>query len=648
MNVNICKSALGFISALIIIGPLCPAETLANDGREFFKQRPANDPSGKIMTPHDVVANRALSPYTSLWYFEKMKDRTPVYPQAFTKGHSMYLVKTPGDTLCIAQGDDGIVYGEVVSRNEFGIENGIFMAPDRSKVAFYRKDESRVHLFPFLDISTRQGDLKTTRYPMAGTENSEKIDLAIYDIASGTTVYADVEGEFGADQYLTNICWSPDSRFIYIQVLDRAQQNLNLNEYCPQTGRKIRNILSEHSETWVEPQQPLKWIKGDASKAIYFTDNRSAYWNLYLIDLKTLKIERLTKVDKDVEYVDNDARNVYFTAPDVHPVNNYLWKVNIKSGKTEQMTMEEGWHSIAMSEDCKEYVDEYQALDKAPSATLKSTKDNKVIKVLQESKDPSLDFAYTEITMGTVTSANGRDLNYYRLIKPKDFDPTKKYPLILYVYGGPHSQMVRNTWLASYRRWEMYMAQRGFVVFVMDNRGTQRHGAEYEHSIYRQCGQNEMQDQMQAIAMLKEIPWIDADRIGVYGWSYGGFMSLSLATNYPDTFKVCAAGGPVIDWKWYEVMYGERYMSTPQKNPEGFAKTSLLNSAKNLKANTLVIQGAVDPTVLPINALSFIQECIDNDIQVQYFTYPYGEHNMIRHDREHLVEKVANHFINNL
>lgn len=647
---------LGLVSAFLI-----SISASANDGMGIFVKKEANNPDGKILSAWDVVLNRELSTSAGNWRKSVMQRKgweraqTAAFPKAFTKDQSMYVIKAEGDTLCIAQGGNGIVYGESVSRNEFGIMGGIFMAPDRSKVAFYRKDESRVHLFPLLDITQPQGGLNAIRYPMAGTPNSEKIDLYVYDFATSSTTVLDVEGEYGSDQYLTNISWNPCSDVIYIQLLDRAQQNMKLNSYDAASGRKIATLLTEHSDTWVEPQKALQWIKGSTNKAIYATDNRDGFWNLYLVDTDKVPSDperaaplRLTAVDKDVEYVANDGKYLYFTAPDLRPVNNYLWRVNMKNGKIEQMTTEEGWHSVVMSPDCQEYVDIYQNVAQAPKASLKRCKDNKVIEVLQEPQDPTSDYAYTEVTLSNTTSANGRDINFYRLVKPKDFDPSKKYPLIVYVYGGPHSQMVNNTFLAGYRRWEMYMAQRGFVVFVMDNRGTQRHGAAYEHSIYRQCGQNEMADQRAALDMLMEIPWIDKDRIGVYGWSYGGFMSLSLATNYPDIFKVCVAGGPVIDWKWYEVMYGERYMSTPQKNPEGFAKTSLLNSAKNLKAKTLVIQGAVDPTVVPLNALSFVQECINNGIQVEYFTYPKGEHNMVGNDRVHLVEKVSQHFIDNL
>lgn len=645
-------TALGLLSALFI-GTLATVPASANDGHEFYITRKANNPSGKIMTAEDVVYNPKLSPVSAVGYYENLERRNRTrngvqYPVAVTKNQSLYVIRAKGDSVLVAKGGDGIVYGESVSRNEFGINGGIFMSPDKSKVAFYRKDESRVALFPLLDITKPGGALKATRYPMAGTSNTEKIDLGIYDLASGKTVYADVDGEFGWDQYLTNISWDPESAHIYIQVLDREQQNVRLIRYSAADGSRQGIVLSEHSNTWVEPQEPLQWIKGRNNLAIYTTDNRDNFWNLYLIDVNTNKIERLTPVDRDVHYLANDGKYVYFTAPDFHPVNNYLWKVDIKTKKVEQMTTEVGWHSISMSEDCSTYVDVYERLDMAPRSVIKSTKNNKVISVLQESLDPTTEYAFTEITMGTVTSANGQDLNYYRMIKPKDFDPNKKYPLILYVYGGPHSQLVRNTFLGSYRRWEMYMAQRGYVVFVMDGRGTPNHGAKYEHSIYRQCGQNEMADQMQAINMLRYIPWIDEDRIGVYGWSYGGFMSLSLSTNYNDVFKVCAAGGPVIDWKWYEVMYGERYMSTPQNNPEGFAKTSLLNKAKDVKAKTLVIEGGNDDTVVPQHALSFLQECINNNIPIEYFTYPNAGHNMRGQDRVHLVEKISAHFIENL
>ncbi|MDE6878932.1 MAG: prolyl oligopeptidase family serine peptidase, partial [Odoribacter sp.] len=291
----------------------------------------------------------------------------------------------------------------------------------------------------------------------------------------------------------------------------------------------------------------------------------------------------------------------------------------------------------------KYFIDSYSSLNVPRVLELRQT-NGKPVRELLRAENPTKEYNYGEITLGSLKSADGKFDNYYRLIKPMNFDPAKKYPVILYVYGGPHSQMVKNTWQAELRRWEMYMAQHGYVVFVMDNRGTSNQGAEYEKAIHRYCGQAEMADQMKGIEFLKSQPWVDADRIGVHGWSYGGFMTISLITNHPDVFKVAVAGGPVIDWKWYEVMYGERYMETPQSNPEGYAKVSLMNKAKELKGKLLICQGAIDNTVLWEHSLSFIRECIKNQVQVDYFPYPCAEHNVFGRDRIHLMQKVTDYF----
>ena len=306
------------------------------------------------------------------------------------------------------------------------------------------------------------------------------------------------------------------------------------------------------------------------------------------------------------------------------------------------MTTEEGWHNITMSGDCAYFVDNYSSI-KVPRNVDLTMNTGKVVRRLQEVENPNKDYNFGEITLGKIKADDGSDL-YYRLIKPMDFDPNKKYPVIHYVYGGPHSQLVTNTWNASLRMWEMYMAQHGYVVFVIDNHGTPNRGKAFEDIIHRQCGQVEMKDQVKGIEWLKSFPWVDANRIGVHGWSYGGFMTISLITNYPDIYKVAVAGGPVIDWKWYEVMYGERYMDTPQENPEGYAKTSLIAKAKDLKGKLLICQGAVDPVVVWEQSLSFIRECIKNNVQVDYFPYPCAEHNVMGRDRIHLMQKVTNYF----
>ena len=560
---------------------------------------------------------------------------------AYTRENNLYLFDGEKEVAVTAYEDKNIVCGQTVSRNEFGISGGIFFSPDATKLAFYKKDESRVTDFPLLDITTRTGTLKNIKYPMNGMP-SEHVSLGVYDIASGSTTYLQVT-DFDEERYLTNITWSPDSKRIYIQVLDRAQKNVHLNSYDAATGAQLKQILTEHNDLWVEPQQPLVFLESDPSQFIYTTDNRDGYWNLYLCNDEG-EVKRLTKTDASVKYVSQDEKYVYYTSAEVSPIDNHLFRVELKTGEQTRLTTAEGWHTASMSKSGKYFLDTYSSLN-VPRVVELGRTDGKPARELFRAEDPTVGYNYAPITIGTVKSADGKYDNYYRLIKPLDFDPTKKYPVILYVYGGPHSQLVQNTYLASLRRWEMYMAQRGYVVFVMDNRGTSNRGAEFEKAIHRQCGQAEMADQMAGMEWLMSHEWVDKDRIGVHGWSYGGFMTISLITNYPDVFKVGVAGGPVIDWKWYEVMYGERYMDNVHNNPEGFEKTSLINKATSLKGKLLICQGAVDPVVVWEHSLSFVRECVKNNIHtIDYMPYPCAEHNVGGRDALHLYNKITNYF----
>ena len=630
---------------------------------------PAHD--GKLLTMENAVVGRNFYPenryytwvndneyrfYTGKSWDSARIDENVELPAetgwtALNVGNSLYITDYR-DTIAVAVSNDReIVYGQTVSRNEFGIEGGVFWAPSGRKLAFYRKDESRVTDFPLLNILTRTGELELLKYPMNGMD-SEIVSVGIFDIDKGSTVYLDVD-EFTPERFLTNVSWSPDSKSVYVQVLDRTQHHMKLNQYSATTGKYVRTLLTEDNDAWVEPLDPVYFLKGRSDLMIYRTDNRDGFRNLYLLD--TLGgIRRLTPVDADVEYIDNDGVNVYYTSAQDSPVENHLYKVAVKApakkalakakfGKPVALTPERGWHDITMNAACTWFFDRYSSLDN-PGATVLRSVDGKSSKVLFEAADPLAEYAACAVELGTVPSADGQFDNYYRLYYPKDFDPAKKYPVIVYVYGGPHSQMVQDSWLGNVRMWEMLMAQKGYLVYVQDNRGTSNRGAAFEKAINRQCGQAEMADQMAGLRRLLELPYVDASRIGVHGWSYGGFMTISLMTNYPDVFKVGVAGGPVIDWKWYEIMYGERYMDTEATNPEGFAKTSLINKAKDLRGKLLICQGAVDNTVVWEHSLSFVEECIRQNVQLDYFPYPTDQHNVGGRRRIHLMDKVTMYF----
>ena len=566
-------------------------------------------------------------------------------PRYYTEANNLYYELNGNKVAITSESDPNIISGSSVSRNEFGIDGGIFPSPDGLSVAFYQKDVSRVADFPLLNITTRTGSLENIKYPQNGLP-SERVSLGIYNTAIGSTVWCKVT-DFDEERYLTNITWSPDGRLVYIQVLNRAQKEMHLNSYCAATGEFVEQVCTDTDPRYVEPSHPLYFIGQNPNQFIYSTNVRDGYWNLYLYERRSSSEEwscrRMVDVDADIHYLGQDSKSVYYYSFEFSPVEQHLCKVELKSGRTMRLTKAEGWHNCTLSPDGKWFFDNYSSLNVPRVVNVAST-DGKVCRTLFEAPNPTTEFNYTPIELGSIKSADGKFDNYYRLIYPIDFDPAKKYPAILYVYGGPHSQMVNNTFCANLRRWEMYMAQRGYVVFVMDNRGTKNHGAEYEKAIHRQCGQAEMADQMKGIEWLTSHSWVDADRIGVHGWSYGGFMTISLITNYPEVFKVAVAGGPVIDWKWYEVMYGERYMETEATNPEGFAKTSLINQAKNLKGKLLICQGAIDPVVLWQHSLSFVRECVVNNVQVDYFPYPRHEHNVIGRDRVHLMNKVSLYF----
>ncbi len=593
--------------------------------------------------------NRNTSDNINIEKEAKFINNGPAFT-AFCLDNNLYIIGQNSEKQIVAQSDDpNISYGQSVSRNEFGISTGSFWSNNGRKLAFYKKDESNVTSFPLLDISTRTGSLKSIKYPMNGMA-SEQISLGVYNTDTGKTIYLDIN-DFSKERYLSNISWSSDDKYIFVMVLDRSQKNMNLNMYDSNTGKFITCLLKEHNDKFIEPQYPLSSLKS-SPYYIYTSKNISGYQNLYLIDFKG-DIRRITNVDADVKYIGNDGVYIYYSSAEISPIENHLFRIkvqnkdlsiqDIKFKKPEQLTKERAWHNISLSNDCKYYVDSYSNID-TPNICVISATNKDFKKILISSPNPLAEKESCKVILGKIKSADGKYDNYYRMTYPAQFDSTKTYPVILYVYGGPHSQLVKNSWLAGMGLWEMYMAERGYIVYVQDNRGTENRGRDFENAIHKQCGQVEMADQMEGINMLKGLSYVDKSRIGVHGWSYGGFMTISLLTNYPNTFKVGVAGGPVIDWKWYEVMYGERYMETLETNLKGFEKVSLMNNIDKLKGKLLICQGAIDNTVVWQHSLSFVQKCIEHNVQLDYFPYPKSEHNVYGAWRVHLMNKVSQYF----
>lgn len=642
----------------------------------------ANQPLVQIATGKELLTVN----FKTKWIEDAIEIVPGTQVQAYNKmsGAMAYVLK---DQLFVCDkagninqlttdGSRNIVYGEAVHRNEFGIKGGLFWSPSGNRLAFYRMDQSMVTDYPLVHIpevdwkpakgESRIATPEPTKYPMAG-EKTHNVTVGVYDINTKKTIFLDAGDP--TDRYFTNIQWSPDSKTIYMFELNRDQNDCRLVAYNAESGKKIarepcqsakiggaynaesgKQIAELYRETdakYVEPTHPILFLPWNANQFVMLSQ-KDGYAHLYLFNKNGKQIKQITKgnwVVMDVLGFNNKTKSIVYVSNECSPIQRNTWAVNVENGTRTLLDNGKGYHYATLSDGGKYLVDNYTepAVPRKIDIITIGTK-RPAIKNWLTAKDPWAGYSVPEYSSGSLKADDGTTDLYWRMVKPVGFDPSKKYPTVVYVYGGPHAHNVDASWHYGSRSWETYMAQKGYLLFIIDNRGSENRGKAFEQATFRQLGQVEMRDQMQGVKYLKTLPFVDADRIGVHGWSFGGFMTISLITNYPETFKVGVAGGPVIDWKWYEAMYGERYMDTPETNPEGYAKTSLLPKAKELKGKLQIITGLNDPVVLPQHCLTFIKACIAAGTQPDFFVYPGEPHNMRGHQSVHLHERITQYF----
>lgn len=556
---------------------------------------------------------------------------------AYTIDNNLWLnyVKVTDDA------DKNVVNGKSVHREEFGIDKGIFFSPKGNLLAYYRMDQTMVNDYPIVDWSAMPAKVNMIKYPMAG-DTSHEVSVWVYNPTTQTKVR--MKTGTPLDKYLTCVTWSPDEKYIFIAILNRGQDHLRLNKYDAATGEKISTLFEERNDKYVQPQHELSFLPNSNDQFIWWSQS-DGFMHLYLYNTDGQLIRQVTKGDWVVNEMlgFNEAqKEIIFTASKESPMEKNTYAVNWTNGEMRRLDKDNGYHSAIVNNSGQYLFDTYSAADVQKQCMLLST-DGKLAKVLSYEKDNLAAYDRPEVKNVTLKADDGTSL-YGKLILPTHFNSKKKYPVIVYLYNGPNVQLLHNSFPASGNLWYEYMAQRGYIVFTMDGRGSSNRGLKFEQATFGKLGTVELEDQLKGVEYLKSLPYVDGNRMGIHGWSFGGFMTTSMMLRYPDVFKVGVAGGPVMDWKMYEVMYTERYMNTPQENPKGYEDADLLTKTKNLKGKLLLIHGTDDNVVVWQHSINFIKNCVDNNIPVDYFVYPGHEHNVRGKNRVHLMQKITDYF----
>jgi dipeptidyl-peptidase-4 len=594
---------------------------------------------------------------------------------SFVRDQNLYVIDlTSGEERAITKGGAGVIsfgMAEFIAQEEMDRSTGYWWSPDEAKIAYTRVDESPVDEVERFEIYAETVKVIRQRYPAAGRANA-KVDLFVANLTNAATEARELPAAAAGDGYLARVNWLPDSRSLAVQRQARNQQFLELLRIDIETGTAKR-LLEERSDTWIDLYEELTFLK--SRPAFIWASARSGYKHLYLYDLDGRLIRPLTSGnwmvvgdagERAVEAVDEKRGLVYFTANRETPLERHLYSAPL-DGSSDPLEVERriqrlstmpGWHSSVLSSNGQLWLDTYSNPDTPASLTLRRT-DGRVIDVLVpntlDESHPYAPFraAHQRTEFGTLRAEDGQTL-YYQLITPINFDPAKRYPVIVDVYGGPGNQRVRNAWGGFPRGNEgffrQYLAQQGYVVFTLDNRGSGFRGTAFEGALYRRMGSIEIEDQVRGVEFLRSLPYVDARRVGVFGWSYGGYMALMAMVRAPDYFTAGVAGAPVTDWRLYDTHYTERFMSTPTDNPDGYRDGMVMTHAKQLRGRLLVMHGMADDNVLFTHSTALFKTLQDLRKPFEVMPYPGSKHALMRFPNTgpHGYDTVARFFARTL
>ncbi|MFN5371803.1 MAG: DPP IV N-terminal domain-containing protein [Bacteroidia bacterium] len=622
-----------------------PALKLIENDRVLYKQ-------GEEITFFDFKTKSVQRTFKLAENSENI-DYSPDYNSlAYTVGDDLFL--NVGNYVSQVNQNDspGIKFGQSVHRNEFGISKGTFWSNTGKYLAFYRLDESMVTRYPLVSLESKPAESKPIAYPMAG-QTSHHVKVGVYKVDSGNTIYLQT-GE-PADQYLTNVVWSPDDKFILVAIVNRDQNEMKLNQYNAADGSFVKTLFTETDAQWVEPESPAHFIPGKNDQFLWQSE-RNGFNQLYHYDLSGKLLGNICSEGMLVTEFNGFSSTgdaCFVTTASDFGMNRQLWKIQLASKKATCLTPEAGNNSCQVNLQNGWFINQFSSVEIAgvskenPYRASICDAKGKNVKTILQAADPLVNSGLPKPEIVTLKATDGTQLNA-RLFKPLNMRSDKKYPVVVYVYGGPHAQMVSNRWLGGGNLWMSWMAAQGYIVWTLDNRGSAERGIEFEQVIHGELGKVEMEDQLKGLEYLKSLPYVDYSRIGIHGWSFGGFMTTSLMAKNPGMFKAGVAGGPVTDWSLYEVMYTERYMDTPQQNPRGYEASNVTNNAGKLNDRLMLIHGTVDDVVVWQHSQAFVKKCVDEGVLVDYMVYPEHAHNVVGKDRLHLYKTVSRYLMDHL
>jgi dipeptidyl-peptidase-4 len=528
---------------------------------------------------------------------------------------------------------------------ELELETAYWWAPDSSKIALLQLDEHSVEKYPLVGALSYGGELTEERFPEAGSPNPVA-HVGVVDVAGGDVRWMDTGSDVTA--LLARVKWLPDSRRVAIERLNRVQNHLEVLFADAATG-KSQTVLTENDKYWINLSSDLHFLSD--GRRFLWSSERSGFRHLYLYDLSGKQVAQLTRGDWEVENVakvDEQAQAVFFTSTQKSPIERHFYRLALSGGEPVALTHEHGTHGVSLAPDGKHFLDTYSTAMAPPQQRLYNA-DGGLVATLAENKVAELEkYHFQPVEFFTVPGADGTPLEA-AMIKPAGFDASRRYPVIVHLYGGPHGQEVRDAWQGSNFLWHELMAEKGFVIFVLDNRGMAGRGHNFETPIYHHFGSVELADQLAGVKWLSTQPFVDAARVGVWGWSFGGYMTCVAMLRGGDVFKAGFAGAPVTDWRRYDTIYTERYMGTPQENPEGYRDSSPVNFAAGLRGKLLVAHATGDDNVHFANSVALAEKLVEAQKYAEFEIYADRGHGISDSaGRIHIFNRVTQFFVENL